>query len=483
MAFSLLDKFNRKIFLQNIASNENKLRKEKAIKDYEVLNDNMYQYIKEYLLSQFSRQTVLETPIISSVNLAKRVAFKEASIYKNSQERTFTGLTEDQVMELNDKYEEWKINQKLFKSNVYFKDQGQSCLQVLPKNGKIEVKVLMLHHYDVIPSEDNPEVAATYVISSYDKSLINTMNSDNVNQEIGDPEDYKAKLNRYITWDNENNFVFDGNGNLISEVVANPIGELPFIDISYEKDFEFFIRGGSPLTDFAIQYAGALSDLGNVVKMQGYSVAYMISAKEQMPDGLKIGPNYLLRMPVEESSTVRPEFGFASPNSDIAGSISYIEMLLSNFLTSRGLDPNIINGKMQAQKYSSGVDRLLSMIEMFEASKQDYELYKNVEYKLFELIKKWSQVTFGTEQKFLSFAIPDSAEMYCNYEKPEMVETEADELNSIQQKLDLGLMSKEMAIMELYDVDETKAQEMLAKIDEENQLGEDLTPDVAQAET
>jgi hypothetical protein len=480
MAFNLLDRKNRDLFLQSIISNENKDRKEKSIKDYDVLNDNMFEYIREYLLSQFSQQTVLETPIVSSINLAKRVATKEASIYKEGPERTFTGLTDDQVNELKEKYEEWKINQKLFKSNVYFKDQNQSTLQVVPKDGKLDVRVLMLHHFDVIPKLNDPEKAESYIISSFDKSNI-PIPRDGINEIIGDADDYKSTMDRYITWDAESNFVFNGKGDLVSEVLPNPIGMLPFIDIAYEKDFEFFVRAGSSLTSFAIQYAGAISDLGNIVKMQGYSVAYLIAEKELLPSGLKIGPNYLLRLPLSETGP-RPEFGFASPNSDIAGSISYIEMLLSNFLTSRGLDPNIVNGKMQAQKYSSGIDRLLSMIESFSANKQDYDLYKTVEYRLFELIKKWSQVTSGTDQAFLSFAIPDSAEMYCQYKEPEMLETEAEELATIQTKLDLGLMSKEMAVMDLYEVDSEKAKKMLEEIaaDNELQLPEPVVVDVTE---
>jgi hypothetical protein len=335
---NLLNAEDRKLFLEDVKSNENKIRKQKSVKDYDVLNDNLYDYVVDYLKGQFSNQTVLEMPIVSSVNIAKRVCFKEASIYKSAPERSFTNLTDDQQKELLQKYNEWCINQKMFKANLYFKSQQQSCLMVVPKQGKIDVRVLLLHQYDVIPKDDNPEEAAEIVMSTFDKSLVSPTNqTDNTNQKIADGDDYKSKLEKYLTWNESSNFVFNGKGDIASEIFTNPIGELPFIDIAADKDFEYFVRCGQALTDFAIQFCGALSDLGNIVKMQGYAVAWLKGPKSAMPSAaLKVGPTVVLHLVQDELTGQAADFGFANPNSDIAGAISYLEMLLSHFLTSRG---------------------------------------------------------------------------------------------------------------------------------------------------
>jgi hypothetical protein len=125
-----------------------------------------------------------------------------------------------------------------------------------------------------------------------------------------------------------------------------------------------------------------------------------------------------------------------------------------------GLDPNVVNGKMKAQTYSSGVERLLAMIEMFEATKQDFDLFLKTEKKLFNLIKKWSQVTAGTEQAFLSFAIPDNCELQCQHYKPEQIQTESEQLDNAAKRMDLGLMSKTQALMQIDGLNKEKAEEL-----------------------
>lgn len=483
----LLNAEDRKVFLQDIKSNENRLRKQKSVKDYDVLNDNLYDYVVDYLRSQFSNQTVLEMPIVSSVNIAKRVCNKEASIYKTAPERSFTNLSDEQQKELIQKYAEWGINQKMFKANLYYKDQQQTCLMVVPKKKNIDVRVLLLHQYDVKPKDDNPEEADAYVMSTFDKSLFSPVNqTDGTNQTTADVDDYKATLEKYLTWTEQNNFVFNGKGDAITEIFPNPIGELPFIDIVADKDFEFYVRCGQALTDFAIQFCGALSDLGNIVKMQGYAVAWLKGPKAAMPTAaLKVGPTVVLHLVQDELTGAAADFGFANPNSDIAGAISYLEMLLSHFLTSRGLDPNVVNGKMQSSKYNSGLDRLLAMIDMFEATKQDYDLFMKAEKKLFGLIKKWSQVTAGTEQAFLSFAIPDNCELNCIHTKPEQVQSETEQLTNAAKRIDIGIMSKKQALMKIDGVDEDKADEILAEVDEEmktDPLNEEVDPAKKKAE-
>lgn len=462
--FDLGIETNRKKFLQEVKDAENRERKRASVRDYDVLNDNLQEYVEEYLLSQFSQQTVLEMPIVTAINIAKRVAYKEASIYKTAPERTFTGLNPEQTAELLQKYEEWCINQKLLKANLYFKDFNQCLIQAVPKRGKMDVRILANHHYDVVPNLENPEMADSYVISAFDRSLIPPTSSDSTNQSIGDKDDYKSATERYLTWDLNKNFVFDGNGKLIGQQLENPPeleGEVPFIDVVQDKDFEYFVRSGHALTDFAVQFCGALSDLGNIVKMQGYAVAWMKGKKGQIPKNLKVGPSVILHLEQDELTGESAEFGFASPQSDIAGGIQYIETLLSHFLTSRGLDPSVVNGKMQSKQFNSGLDRLLSMLDQFEATQQDYDLFKKIEVRLFNLFKKWSKAYASTDDAFLSFEIPDTCELNVKFHKPEQVQTEIEVVDLIQKKMELGLMTKVQAIMKLHCVTEEKAKEMI----------------------
>lgn len=459
----LTQKIDRKLFIQDIKSQENKDRKEKSFKEYEILCDRLKKYVTDYLLSQFSNATVLEMPIVSSVNLMKRICNKEAAIYKESPEREFSNLSEQQVEELNKLYSTLNLDAYLMKSNLYFKAQQQSFLMLLPKEGELKFKVILPHQLDIIPNADNPNEADTIVLSTFDRQFV--MDSDRINQDIADKDDYLARMERYVVWTNEINFIFDGNGDIVGEALPNPLGDLSmFIDVSSCKDNEFFVRSGDSLLDFTIQYNGALSDLGNVLKMQGYSVAYLISDEKIMPSQIVVGPNRVLKLPVnpDNPNQARPEFGFASPNADIAGGIQYVETLLSNFLSSRGLNPKLVSGKGEVEKYTSGLDRLLAMLDQFEASKQDYVIYENVEKQIYESMKKWSRLQ-GNE-KFLSFIIPDNSEISVNYKKPEMVQSEQEKLALIEKKLELGLISEVEAIEMDRNVGKERAEEIFEEI-------------------
>ena len=79
-----LDINYRKSVISEIKGEENKRRKAESLKQFEIFNDRMDQYVVEYLKKQFSAATVREMPVVSSINLPKRIVTQEASIYKRA---------------------------------------------------------------------------------------------------------------------------------------------------------------------------------------------------------------------------------------------------------------------------------------------------------------------------------------------------------------------------------------------------------------
>ena len=461
----LLNQKDRKDFIQQIKSDENKNRKAESLKAFEIYNDRLQKYVKDYLLSQYSENTVLEYVIISAINLAKRIANKQANLYKEAPDREFIGLTEQQEDEIEKLYESSKINTALFKSNVYYQMQSQSFIKVVPKDGLIDAKVILPHHLDVIPDSMNPELPEQYILNAFDKT--NYVQTDGNNQTIAEKDDYKASLEKYLVWTKDANFIFNAKGETVGEVLPNPIEQLPFIDVCGGKDFEFFVRCGQPLVDFTIQYNGALSDLQQLVKMQSFGVAVLKTSKELMPKSLQVGINKVIHLPIDPNQPVQPEFQFQSANADISGALSCIENLLSNFLSSRGLDPKLVNGKSEASKFNSGIDRLLSMISDIEASKQDQEVFQEAERKLFELIKAWSNATIGTDGQFLSFRIPDDATVNVKFFEPTMIQSEQEKIQALRDKKELGLINQQMMIAEYYGISDQEAAEKMDEINSE----------------
>jgi hypothetical protein len=477
------DKNFRYNFLKNINSEENKRRKARSLQEYEIYNGNINQYVEEYLRQQLSSKTVQKMPIISSIDICKRIADQEASVYKHSPKRDFEEIEESDEEVLESVYFDAQADVKLMKSNRYYKLQGQSLIQVVPKEGKIDFRVLFPHNYDVIPDANDPEKPESIVISAFNKELyvqggnhknfasnnyITGNTRDNLNQINADQDDYKSQVERYVVWSNDYNFIMDGNGNIVSGPdIENKLGLLPFVDVASDKDFNYFVDRGSQLANFAVQYNAALSDLANIVRLQAYSQAVLVGAKESMPEEIIVGPTSVIKLAVDANSPVQTDFKFVSPSPDLGGSIQFIEVLISNFLSARGLSPATVSGKSQADKFTSGVDRFLSLIDRFEATKQDFAVFEQIEEKLFEIVKKYLEVYSGTDvlkPKYWASSNISNAELMVLFVKPEQTQSEVEKLDVIQKRMDLGLIDDVTAIMLLDGLNKSEAEEKLMEI-------------------
>lgn len=492
----------RKKILEEIHSRENFERKKKAFIQFDIFNDNQHRYVYEYLRSQFSENTLKEMPIISSINLARRIVLQEASIYKKKPKREFYGVTDEQANTIEDLYLRADMNKRLNKANELFRLLKQCFIYAVPVDGEIAIRVLAPFQVDVVPNELNPEKADAYIVSAFDRKELqrewklpplNASNlspvypglgysTDSKNNTIADPED-DLEDERFVVWTRELNFVMNGKGEILSDDVSNPIGIVPIIEVSSEKNLTFWHEAGQSVTDFSVQFNAALSDLANVVRMQGWGQAWLKGPKDLLPESIVVGVNKILKLPIDVNNNIQTDFGFSTPNPDLAGSMQFIESLLAMFMSSRGIDPKTVSGKLDAQRnYSSGIERLLAMIERFEASREDYDVFERVENQLFDVFKAYINVYGGTEYLpgVKSGMIGPDAYVSVTFSKPEMVKTESEELDIIQRKLELGLISRKEAIMIDRGVDADTADRIIMEIDSEEAL-RDAVKDEADA--
>ena len=457
----------RKELVSEIKGWENVTRKKRSFMQSQVYGGHSRTYVLDYLKTQFSEKTVEKMPIISTINLCKRIVDKQASIYVSEPTRSFSNLTDEQQDAIEKWYSDYKVNSYFCKANRAFKNQEQTFVMLAPDQaGKLKIRCLKPHNLDAIPSDIDPEIANAYMINAFDKSLANRTTLTNEN--IADSDDYKSQLEKYVTWTREVNFIFNGKGEIVSEILPNPIGEIPLIDVSTVKDFEFFIEHCNSISDFNVQFLAGLSDLAQVVKMQGWSVSYLVATENTMPEVLFVGPNMVLKLKVDPNTNHEPKFGYASPNADIEGSMKYLESVLAAFLSSRGLDASTISTQLSSTKFSSGIERLLAMIEQFEASKEDFDLFRSVETQFFNLFKKWNNLFFGTTQKILDFIIPEESQVEVTYHAPVMAMTQTEKTDNIIKRKEAGLMSRVEAVAEDRGISKEQAEYIVEEMDNED---------------
>jgi hypothetical protein len=473
MAIDLLNRDDRYRILKDIESDENKARKAESLKQYEIFSDRQHKYVVEYLESQFSKKTVREMPIISSINLARRCVTAEASIYRTSPERTFHDTaSDDQAQALLDLYSDNGFDDRFSQANRYFKlASNQAHIQWVLKDGAIKPRVLLGHHLDVIPNEDDPEMGDVYIISAFNKQeYLN--HSDGVNQSIADKDDYKKALQRFIVWSKDYNFIMNGKAEILSEEIENPIGIVPIVDISGAKDFEYWVRQGQSVTDFSVQFNAMISDVANVVRMQGWGQAVVSGDKSLLPESFVIGMNKIIHLPIDANNPTNPDFKYVTPNADIQGSLDFLKTNLSMFLSSRGIDPDTISFDGAGKTFSSGIERMLSMIQKFEASKADMDLFEKAEHQSFDIIRAYQNTYYRTDlltDKNSIGEIPAAAYLNVHYAEPQMLKTEAEELDLIAKRIASGMTSQIQEYMSYHGVDETEAVKKLAEINAEKQ--------------
>jgi len=496
----LLDIANRKKIIAQIKSNENVQRKVVSYKKQNMQEDNFHQYVVEFLRSKLDKETVAELSIFSNINLQRRVSKSEASIYKKPPVRTVK-LDGKDLMEFESIYSRMGMNTCLRVANEAYKYQGQCAIQIYPEYGELRARVLQPHHFDVIPDEKNPEIAIAYIISNFDNTSRDRMqredgrtgNSqgdktrDGVNADISDYDDQirNAKNERYYVWSKLYNFVMNGNGVILDKEtesieiqtvedsdpnIMSPLAEyecIPFIDVSSGKNFEFWVRGWDSLYDATIMYNVILTSEFQVVEMQGHAQPYYKGDVNHMPKNIRVGVDKMIFIPLDPNNNVQAEFGFANPGSDLSGIRDFRESFLSAFLSSRGLDTGIVSGKAQANTATSGVERLLQMVEKFEASQEDISLFENVEEKLVHIVSCFSAALSnqgeeegGLNENYEIKSLPENPHkisLNLQYDKPEMIKTEMEKLEVAEKKLEMGLTSKVHILMNLENMTEEEA--------------------------
>ena len=492
-----LTQSNIKQAIDRIESSENKGRKAESYKQAEIYNDRIKQYVVADMRNQSNEETIREMPLVSSVNIAKRVVNKLASIYKEAPEREWKDLTPDQNETLWNIYHDMGANKKLCTANKFYKLHKQCLLWVIPKNGKLTMRVLRPHQWDVIEDHFDPEKAVAYIISAYDdynelQESANQVGSatgvqttaaqstENYKEHLAIKEQEKQARKRYLVWTKEENYIVNGMGQLVGDSQPNPLRQfnmMPFVEIADEREFEYWVRQSNIYTNFTIEFCSRMSEVAQVCKLQGFSQAVVKGPKEMLMQNFQIGPNYVLKLPVDKDSGIETDFQFVSPNADIAGSIQYLETLLSAFLSCQGIDPTTITLKSQSSNFNSGLERMLAMIESMSASREDYDVFQKVESDLWDLVRAWSVALSNTstlDQKYKLGAVSMDSEIYVEYEKPELLKSESEELDIIEREIDLGISSPIRAIMHREEVDLNTAKDLYFEY--QNEIMPEVTP-------
>lgn len=498
--FDLLNPGVRKQIIDDIEGDENAKRKQESYRRFEIYKERSEPYLRDILNEQLDEETVRDYRVISSINLTKRIINEMSCVYRHAPTRFFGDVSDELQERLETIYDVTKVDRALKTSNRYLNLQEQCTIYTVPSDGLLQNRVLQPHQFDVVPDPFDPLKPSIYIISVFDRNQFNNKVeasmpegpttsgvqrrvSDKVNQTIGDQDDWHDTRPFYVWWSKEYHLLTNKAGRVIDpktmqfmdtlteEDIKSPIpGVLPFTDVAQDRESEYWNRYGNNTVQFSLDFSLLLSDICEINKLQGY--AQPVFASVELPRIKKIGPNRVLWLKKDPNAEkeAQPEFNFATPNPDLMASLELLKTKVSLFLTSQGQSPKTISGNGETESFASGLERLLAMIEKFEASQDDIDIFKDVEKNLFKVIKTWLGVFNGVIDEPLDSeiagSIPDDVNVSVTFQKPDMIQTKDDRENSVIKLLKAGVIDEIEAIMELYDLSEEEAKDKWQKMED-----------------
>lgn len=506
----ILDISIRKGILEEIAGTENNARKADSFRRYECLKDRADNYVFDLLLCQFDGETVNEMQYaVTNISFARKILDKLSKVYALGAKRI--GVDEESTAAIEAASEHLDMNTKMKKLNKYLKAFRNTIAYVKPVKkveGGVEkydlsIQVIAPHLYDVCESPDNPEAPMVVILSSYSPRrtgmyAVNaatagrTPTGAGVMYPVGgvqkvetiansplDKEDDKDKT--FIWWSKDYHFTTDKKGNIISDTTDNPINKLPMVNFAYDQDGAFWAIGGGDIFDSSIKINALMTHINHIAVQQGYGQLYMTG--KDLPQAIKVGPNQCIRISQEEGAP-DPKIGFLSANPPVNELMGLIEMYVALMLSTNNLSTSGFSSNLKGSaQFASGLALMIDKAESIEDVKDQSQIFRENEHEIWEIVAAWMLYykTQGLlEQDLDEINLPEEIEMIVSFPDAQPIYSEAEKLDIIQKRKDLGINTEiELLMKDDQSLNEKTAEEKLLKITQER-LGKMFAPTAQQ---
>ncbi len=469
-----------KLISDIFTASESLKRKQEHIKRTEVFSDRTRDYALQLLEVEMSKDTAAEmqhrTPNIS---ITKLVINKKARVYKDRPLRTPAKKKDKKMLDAFvdhtgfDTFMKFVNKRVELHKNILVKILPKKCLdESTPDQPLYDLGLDILNPsgFDVIedPNDPTQPMAVILSIPRHQFGFLQDYRTGDANPiDIAKTKAGKDKSAQfgdliYIWWSKNYHFTTDDKGKLLvkkgdekltkAEQTTNDFGVLPFISIAKEQEGSFWVDGGEGLVDNAILINLLLSDLNYSAKYQGTGIGY-ITGKD-IPEKLQLGPNRFVRMKHEDATEPTPTIGFATPNPKLAENQNIIEQQLAFFLSSEGMEPGAITGKLSAGNAKSGIQEIIQKSEPIAFIEDEQQLYKDKEPEIVELAAKIIAVL--KEQNVMSEDLKELANLpleldyTLTFENPRPYANEQDLLDSIAKKQLTGLFTDEELLQDIH---------------------------------
>jgi len=412
------------------------------------------------LFNQLDRQPYLEAKDrIPGVNILSKVVDKLSKIYMESPTRD-AEVDSDQA--LYDWYSKsMQLNSHMHDANQFFNLFKNTALEPYLEEGKPRIRVIPSHQF-LVKGDDlaNPTKPTVFIKFMGDRPGV-------------DPEGNPNKVAIFWLYTADEFLAIDASGEIVREDMAdnpegiNPFGVIPFIYINRSR----YKILPNPDTDFlrmTILIPVLLSDLNFAAKYQTFSIVYGIDVDTE---NLAMSPNAMWLFK-SDSQGVKPEVGTIKPNADIDKMIVSIQNQLGMWFETRNLKATTV-GNAQIESAASGISLMIQNLDTSDDRKVQTRYFEEAEHMLWRLIADhmhpvWIDSAELDNSPSQSFS---SSEIEIKYAEQRPLKSDTEILDNAIRKLDEALITKELALREIYpDMTTEQIEVLMASIEEDQSM-------------
>lgn len=479
----LLDRNIMNTIVSELDGSEEDDRKEHSFDNWQIYSGNQDPYVTGIIKKQRPRSYPKYT--ISDISISKMVCDKKSKAYKQPPER----YIEDGNDNKNDRLDEIFTEANSIRQMPYFDTitnlhkYSLMWVNYLVEESRYNFMSLQPHEFSVIRDKTTGELIG--VILNYPDSSITqgAKTGDGLDGLLAESQaDSSAQSIIYRMWSKDNYVVVKVEKNEIKTAfgvkveksvtyIDNPdnlgninvVGRIPFVFVSQELAIDYPTL--SPLGEQSSKFGAMMSELFTSATMQGASTLTFEYPSHMAGQFDKIGSGLtdVIELPQSSKDEDSPtKAAYISPNPDLVGQKDSYMTYLEGVLAQHGLNIGQAMSK-NVETSASGIALAIKNANIGDIIDMNQQCYVQVEKEMFEIIKSWELYIGKT-----IFDIEDK--LHITFKKPKVLISDKEVLDNIKLRMELGLMRKYEALMELDpNLNEADAKKEVEEIETEKQ--------------
>lgn len=399
----------------------------------DIYEGNLVKYVDQVLRSSLADnyyKTIKDK--IVPINILNRVIDKLAKVYSGDVKRI-----SETDQELVDYYVgSFKMNSKMIKADEYsnlfrgyllepYLYEDHLKLRVLPYD-----RFLPFSHSHIDPTKED------VIIKYVGKKLVESKKSSSYKNVY-----YAFSSTEFMAFTEDEEIYYPA---LKDNEGVNPFGVIPFV-YANRSDNKLVPTHNYDAKQMAKLIPCILTDMVGCIQYQAFSMIFGIDIDME---NVRIGPNAIWSLKSDLASQKAPQLGTIKPDADIAEVVQFVQTVFTLWLESLSIR---VNGSLteKSSNASSGIAKIIDEMDTIDARKKAMEYFIHEEREFWMKLKEIHNFYVSTGQ-IRAPMFSDSFTIDISFQEPRPFVDKEKVLAEIQTQVSLGLMTRRMALKELY---------------------------------